>query len=475
MPEQVFASSRGPSAVAGMPWHTSEMTDEMLLARNTTRAEHTSHHRGTSQQRDCLPAVLSPAEQRFSKRLSDSRELTDAELTDATSRQLGLMLHRSGRRSPASSKSGARSASPPERRRRPLSDDAGPSEPAVGERRTMGELKKVLWLERQRQHQAHELRLTFGLPDTEEPLDDFSCALRPNPNPSSSSNPNPNPNPNLLPQSYNGRRAEKACFTDLASSPSPPTLPSAVTGTAARPIPSLSEPQAKVVQTFSNAVVGQSMWGKRADGAGIVILLATLGRSLRGKDIPIAQYKDPKLGDHSAAPLPAPLPRAASPPATPRVPPCTLLTAGGLRAPALRRFALLLRSLLVGRFGSFPEAAPWLVFQFNYLLKREGVDLRLRAETPSVNKAQEVKFTKFMVLTRRKMHWGNVPYQRSRMQLGGREQQTRWNLPYDVLASKHKHQAAEKEMRNELNVIRTRLKLAASQLGLLSTPLALVS
>jgi len=278
-----------------------------------------------------------------------------------------------------------------------------------------------------------------------------------------------------LPQSYNGRRAEKACFTDLASSPSPPTLPSAVTGTAARPIPSLSEPQAKVVQTFSNAVVGQSMWGKRADGAGIVILLATLGRSLRGKDIPIAQYKDQKLGDHSAAPLPAPLPRAASPPATPRVPPCTLLTAGGLRAPALRRFALLLRSLLVGRFGSFPEAAPWLVFQFNYLLKREGVDLRLRAETPSVNKAQEVKFTKFMVLTRRKMHWGNVPYQRSRMQLGGREQQTRWNLPYDVLASKHKHQAAEKEMRNELNVIRTRLKLAASQLGLLSTPLALVS
>ena len=44
-----------------------------------------------------------------------------------------------------------------------------------------------------------------------------------------------------------------------------------------------------------------------------------------------------------------------------------------------------------------------------------------------------------------------------------------------MLASKHKHQAAEKEMRNELNVIRTRLKLAASQLGLLSTLLALVS
>ena len=162
-----------------MPWHTSEMTDEMLVARNTTRAEHTSHHRGTSQ-RDCLQAALSPAAQRLSdnraQRLSDNQELTDAELTDASSRQLDWMLHRGGRRSPAS-KSGARSASPPERRRRPLSD-AGPSEPAVGERRTMGELKKVLWLERQRQHQAHELRLTFGLPDTEEPLDDFSCALQ---------------------------------------------------------------------------------------------------------------------------------------------------------------------------------------------------------------------------------------------------------------------------------------------------------
>ena len=129
----------------------------------------------------------------------------------------------------------------------------------------------------------------------------------------------------------------------------------------------------------------------------------------------------------------------------------------------MRRFALLLRALLVGRFGSFPKAAPWLVLQFNYLLKREGVDLRLRAETPSINKAQEVKFTKFMVLIRRKMHWGNVPYQRARSQLGGTKQQERWNLAYDVLSSKHKHQAAEKEMRDDLNVIRTRLKLATSQ------------
>ena len=129
----------------------------------------------------------------------------------------------------------------------------------------------------------------------------------------------------------------------------------------------------------------------------------------------------------------------------------------------MRRFALLLRALLIGRFGSFPEAVPWLVFQFNYLLKREGMDLRLRAETPSINKALEVKFTKFMVLTRRKMHWGNVPYQRARSQLGGRYQQERWSLPYDVLSSKHKHQAAEKEMRNELDVIHTRLELATSQ------------
>lgn len=162
-----------------MPWHTSEMTDEMLMARSTTRADHdVSHHRGASQ-RDCLPAALSPAAQRLAqnRERSSAAELTDAELPDASGRQLDQMLHRGGR-SREGSKSGARSASPPERRRRPPSEAAGPSEPAVGERRTMGELKKVLWLERQRQHQAHELRLTFGLPETEEPLDDFSCALQ---------------------------------------------------------------------------------------------------------------------------------------------------------------------------------------------------------------------------------------------------------------------------------------------------------
>ena len=154
---------------ARMPLHTSEMTDEMLMALSATRAEH------ASQQRDRPPAALSPAEQRLIENRRQ-RELADAELPAATgSRQLGWMLHRGGRRSTA------RSASPPERRRRrPLSADASATaEPAVGERRALGEsLKKVLWLERQRQQQAHELRRTFGLPSTEEPLDDFSCALQ---------------------------------------------------------------------------------------------------------------------------------------------------------------------------------------------------------------------------------------------------------------------------------------------------------
>ena len=103
-------------------------------------------------------------------------------------------------------------------------------------------------------------------------------------------------------------------------------LPVAVTGTA-RQVPSLTEPQTNVVQTFSNAIVGQSMWGRRADGNGILILLGSLGRALAsaGKAVPVAQYKDPKLGDHSAAPLPPPChaphrrPRPRAPlPATPR-------------------------------------------------------------------------------------------------------------------------------------------------------------
>jgi hypothetical protein len=120
-----------------MPLHTSEMTDEMLMAINATRAEH------ASQQRDSPPPALSPAEQRLIENRRQ-RELADAELPAATSRQLGWMLHRGGRRSTA------RSASPPERRRRrPLSADAGlTAEPAVEERRSLGELKKVLWLER---------------------------------------------------------------------------------------------------------------------------------------------------------------------------------------------------------------------------------------------------------------------------------------------------------------------------------------
>ena len=161
-----------------MPLHTSEMTDEMLMAINATRAEH------ASQQRDSPPPALSPAEQRLIENRRQ-RELADAELPAATSRQLGWMLHRGGRRSTA------RSASPPERRRRrPLSADAGlTAEPAVGERRSLGELKKVLWLERQRQQQAPN--------------------PKPHPNPHPNPNPNPNPNPHLLLRQQRRARREQ--------------------------------------------------------------------------------------------------------------------------------------------------------------------------------------------------------------------------------------------------------------------------
>ena len=65
----------------------------------------------------------------------------------------------------------------------------------------------------------------------------------------------------------------------------------------------MSVPQAKVVQNTANAVVRQSMWGKRADGQGVVVLLAAIGRALQGKAGSIDEYKDPKLGERSAAPL----------------------------------------------------------------------------------------------------------------------------------------------------------------------------
>ena len=117
-------------------------------------------------------------------------EMSDAMLTARRARPSLAFDHVPGGAGTANQKarrsSKARSSSPPERRR-PLSAPrgerarasvSGTPVDAGSDGRTVAELKKVNWLERQRRQQAQELRLAFGLPETEEPLDDFSCALQ---------------------------------------------------------------------------------------------------------------------------------------------------------------------------------------------------------------------------------------------------------------------------------------------------------
>ena len=80
-------------------------------------------------------------------------------------------------------------------------------------------------------------------------------------------------------QSYAGRREEKTIFQNLSPSNK-----------------ELSEEQIKIYWLFANALIGQSMWGQRKFGLGVVTLLSCIGSALKGKDGPISSFREPELG-----------------------------------------------------------------------------------------------------------------------------------------------------------------------------------
>ena len=75
---------------------------------------------------------------------------------------------------------------------------------------------------------------------------------------------------------------EKVSFANL-SPPSPAGTP---------PSPAHLPMQLAVVWQFANGLVDNSMWGKRADGMGVVLLLGALGCALTGKAGPVEEYAD---------------------------------------------------------------------------------------------------------------------------------------------------------------------------------------